>query len=154
GVRESRVELERIRSLYIANERLIADAKAKIVELEQGWWQVFTAGPAAEDGTPPQPDILAQLAENAPPAILLLFLLSTLSALYRYNLRMAGFYHGRADALELVTAEAQVDPERLEAYARALGADGVDFRGTKTPSDQAGEMASAIIQRFGPKDKN
>ena len=44
------------------------------------------------------------LAEKVPPGILLLFLLATLSGLYRYNVRLAGFHNGRADALELMVA--------------------------------------------------
>lgn len=47
-------------------------------------------------------DIWQILAERAPPAILILFLLATLGGLYRYNLRMSGFHASRADLLELL----------------------------------------------------
>ena len=42
------------------------------------------------------------LSEKIPPGILILFLLATTGALYRYNLRLAGFHDSRADALDLL----------------------------------------------------
>jgi hypothetical protein len=40
--------------------------------------------------------------DQVPPGILLLFLLATSAALYRYNLRLAGFHDSRADVLTLL----------------------------------------------------
>lgn len=88
------------------------------------------------------------VAEQAPQGILFLFLLATLSGLYRYNLRLAGFHNGRADALELMVA--QVDKDLLTPVADALAADKVEFGAAKTPTDHAAEMATALINRAKP----
>jgi hypothetical protein len=87
------------------------------------------------------------LAERAPQAILLLFLLATLGGLYRYNIRLAGFHHGRADALELFADSGGGTPETLTALAEALAADKVAFGKGNTPSDQAMEIARAVLSR-------
>ena len=69
------------------------------------------------------------LATQVPPGILLLFLLATLAALYRYNMRLAGFHHSRADALELVTEGIiqRGDAEALAKLALALASDTLAF---------------------------
>ncbi len=85
------------------------------------------------------------IAEQAPAGILLLFLLATLSTLYRYNIRLAAFYHSRADALELISLED--DQEHLPIYATALAADTVPFGKAGTPTEQAIEMMKAIFGR-------
>ena len=94
----------------------------------QNWWQT--------------------LAVQLPPGVLLLFLLATLGALYRYSLRLAGFYHSRADALELL--QAGLDPNQqkgMSALATDMAADKVEFGKAATPSDQAIELAKAIASR-------
>ncbi len=87
------------------------------------------------------------LSQRAPQAILLLFLLATLGGLYRYNVRLAGFYHARADALELVQNDDEWTPETLANLGQTLGADKVEFGKSNTPTDQAIEMAKAILSR-------
>ena len=69
------------------------------------------------------------LAQQVPPGILLLFLLATLAALYRYNMRLSGFHHSRADALELYADGliAKGDVEGLTKLALALASDAVAF---------------------------
>ena len=91
----------------------------------QNWWQT--------------------LAVQVPPGVLLLFLLATLGALYRYSLRMAGFYHSRADALELI--QNGMDPDEqtaLTALATDLAADKVVFGKDRTPLEQAVEAIKAV----------
>lgn len=84
------------------------------------------------------------LAERTPPGVLVLFLLATLGGLYRYNLRMAGFYHSRADALELLSLNlAKTAVDALAVYSDSLAADKVEFKASKTPADQATEIAKA-----------
>ncbi len=100
---------------------------ARQAALAQTWWQ----------------SIAAQL----PPGILLLFLLATLGGLYRYNLRLAGFHHSRADALELLAEAGAYDAETLTQVADALAADKVEFGKGNTPSDQAVEIARSIVAR-------
>lgn len=88
------------------------------------------------------------LADRAPPAILLLFLLSTLGGLYRYNARLAGFHQARADALEMLSlARGTDDIEALKALSEALGADRVDFGKIAMPSEQALEMTRTLLSR-------
>ena len=102
------------------------------LDAEQGnWWQA--------------------LAQQVPPGILLLFLLATLGGPYRYNLRLAGFHHSRADLLELISmgreADAKFTNEELAQAAQladSLAADKVEFGKGNTPSDEAVELARAI----------
>ena len=88
------------------------------------------------------------LAERVPQAVLILFLLATLGGLYRYNLRLAGFYHARADALELLgEGKGATDADILDRLGTALAADKVEFGKGNTPSDQATELAKAVMAR-------
>ena len=90
------------------------------------------------------------LADRVPQAVLLLFLLATLGGLYRYNLRLAGFYHARADALELLGQDKDgTAAEVLDKLGTALAADKVEFGKGNTPSDQATELAKTIMARSG-----
>ncbi|MEM6386793.1 MAG: hypothetical protein AAF718_11220 [Pseudomonadota bacterium] len=69
------------------------------------------------------------LAEQVPPGILLLFLIGYLAGLYRYNMRLSGFHHSRADALELV-AGGMVSKGNMDDFTKlalALAADSVEF---------------------------
>ncbi len=105
----------------------------------QGW----QAQVASDDGTWWQ-----TLANQVPPGILILFLLATLSGLYRYNMRMAGFHHSRADALELLAQnlpKEQID--QLVGMADALAADKVEFGKENSPTDQAVDMFKAVVSR-------
>ncbi|KMW60603.1 hypothetical protein AIOL_000767 [Candidatus Rhodobacter oscarellae] len=105
----------------------------------QGWRE----GLEADEGT-----WWHTLAQQVPPGILLLFLLATLGVLYRYNLRLAGFHHGRADALELLAQRGAFHAETLETVAAALSADRVEMgRAARAPADQAIDMARAIMAR-------
>lgn len=93
-------------------------------------------------------------AEKAPQAVLLLFLLATLNGLYRYNLRIAGFHHSRADALEMLSLLHE-DPSKIgkddlvafTALADQMAADKVEFGKASSPTDQAVELARVITQR-------
>ena len=85
------------------------------------------------------------LAVQVPPGILLLFLLSTLAALYRYNLRLAGFHHSRADALELMAmGKTKEDIEQLASIAVVLAADKVIFGKSDDATRQAAELHKAV----------
>jgi hypothetical protein len=59
--------------------------------------------------------------DQVPPGILLLFLLATSAALYRYNLRLAGFHDSRADVLTLLVQTR--NPTELGALLAATPAD-------------------------------
>ncbi|MEO1146799.1 MAG: YCF48-related protein, partial [Cyanobacteria bacterium J06638_22] len=88
------------------------------------------------------------LAEIVPSSVLLLFLLVTLGGLYRYNLRLVGFHHSRADALELLSEKlAGGDVDSYTSLADALAADKVEFGKGNTPADQATEIAKAILSK-------
>ncbi len=87
------------------------------------------------------------VAEEVPRGILLLFLLATLGTLYRYNLRLAAFHHSRADALELLSQEVTLDPEKLAILTDAMSAEKVEFGKANTPADQAADVAKAVINK-------
>ncbi|MEM9099495.1 MAG: WD40 repeat domain-containing protein [Pseudomonadota bacterium] len=86
------------------------------------------------------------LAETAPQALLLVFLLATLGGLYRYNLKMAGFYYARADALAI--NREPVMPRRFEELATTLAADKVDFRNAKTPMDTVVDLSKEAMRKM------
>ncbi len=98
---------------------------------------------------------LNTLLERAPQAILLLFLLATLGGLYRYNLRLFGFHHSRADILELTALKGsksrsgltKTDVVNIQMLADALSADKVEFARANTPTEQAVSLARAIANR-------
>ncbi len=83
--------------------------KAQQAGQTQNWWQT--------------------IAQQVPPGIVLLFLLATLAALYRYNMRLSSFHHARADALELYAdgLVAKGDVDGLTKLALALASDTVPF---------------------------
>ena len=88
------------------------------------------------------------LAEQVPPGILLLFLLATLSSLYRYNLRLAGFHHSRADVLEIISEKMSFDEiKSLSDISVSFAADKVEFARANTPADQATEIAKAVLSQ-------
>ncbi len=90
-------------SAVAADVTACADAYEKIMDRteEQVWWQT--------------------LAETVPPAVLLLFLLATFGGLYCYNLRVARFYGGCADALDLRAKP--FDKESFDEIVAALATD-------------------------------
>jgi hypothetical protein len=92
-----------------------------------------------------------EYADQLPAGVLLLFLLATLSSLYRYNSRIAGFYHARADALELLALDTPPDQERFEQLSGTLAADRVEFRTAKTPADMATELTKEVIAKLNLK---
>jgi hypothetical protein len=102
---------------------------------QRPWWQV--------------------LSDQLPPGILLLFLLANLGGLYRYNLRLAGFYESRADFLTLI-AHGRTDKELRDILASTQGeavnlatmvlaADNVEMGAIKAKLGQAEiELAKAL----------
>lgn len=89
------------------------------------------------------------VARNAPPGILLLFLLSTMGGLYRYNLRVSGFYHARADLLELIGADGDLPKDVSAADLMSiLASEKVEFGKAAAPSDQAVDIFKTIASRL------
>ena len=78
----------------------------------------------------------ATLSRQLPAGVLLMFMLVTLGALYRYNLRLAAFHDSRADVLDLVASGStpetlrqilQTNPgDILNRLTLAFGADKID----------------------------
>lgn len=116
------------------NDAKIADCGEiyeKVVERRdsQNWWQL--------------------IAEVLPPAILFIFLLVMLGRIYRYNLRMAGFYHARADALFLYSQSNELlEGEKLSEVVELLAADRIDLRPENTPIDGLASILNSILQKF------
>lgn len=88
---------------------------------------------------------LSEYTQLLPAGVLVLFLLAILNSLYRYHARVVGFYHGRADALQL--AVLSIEDEKFERMAASLAADKVDFKETKGPIDAATELAKEAVAR-------
>lgn len=73
--------------------------------------------------------------------LLLIFLIQHLVALARYDIRLAAFYHARADAILMSEDKPLPHPDPIDGFeriARALSPDNVDFgRQPKTAADEA-----------------
>jgi uncharacterized protein (DUF2267 family) len=77
--------------------------------------------------------------------ILTIFLVQLLIGLYRYNTRMAAYYDGRADALELSQGAKK---EMLEILVPLLSAETIDFgKGPSSPIERAVEVTKAVISK-------
>lgn len=75
--------------------------------------------------------------------VVLLFLVSFLVNLYRYNMRLAAYYDARADALALF----QLTDLGLPELILALSPDGMDFgKMPRSPTDHAVELAKAMLE--------
>jgi len=163
---ELSIELAEINARRDAVAEIRAPLLGRLDDLNSGLWSLLTRQDPAlpfgqfmatcrpENATPEQinacTEAFAQdqanlrdtwwdiLARQVPPGLLLLFLLVTLGGLYRYNMRMAGFHHSRADLLELLAMGRDADApltkfdwEHLRLSAEALAADKVEFGATK-----------------------
>ena len=88
-------------------------------------------------------DLYRGLALQAGAIALILFLLSSIGALYRYNLRLASFFNARAETLVLAKSgllAGTVRPADVAQLATALAADHVDFRQVSTPVQDLTEL--------------
>lgn len=92
-----------------------------------------------------QPNLWLVLSEKAPQAVLILFLLATFSALYRYNVRLAGFYHSRANALVLFGSSAKQSSDELLKVTEALAADRVSFGRNSSPLEEASTIRKTVL---------
>lgn len=74
--------------------------------------------------------------------VLLVFLVQVLVKMYRYNVRVAAFYEGRADALQLA---ANLNSTSIERAAKLLSPDSIDFgEMPEPPTKQAIELVKQI----------
>ena len=76
--------------------------------------------------------------------VLLMFLVTIFSTLYRYNLRMSAFYDARADALLLIGPEEI--KHTLGELAQILGPENIDFAKAKSPADHAFDLAREAVK--------
>jgi hypothetical protein len=79
--------------------------------------------------------------------LLLMFLVAIFSSLYRYSLRMAAFYDGRADALILDWLEQS--SLSLAELAAIFGPEGIDFAKARSPADHVVDLAKTALQAAG-----
>lgn len=126
---------------------LLADALSRCVGSDTTAELVAACAAALADAQDGADSWWRYLIERLPGTILILFLLATLGALYRYNLRMAAFYSARADALDLMETPASRDHAALATF---FGAEAVGFRDAKTPADHSTEVARAVAERLSP----
>jgi hypothetical protein len=80
------------------------------------------------------------------PLLIIMFMISILLALYKYDARLSAYYHSRADALEML--DAGVDTDRFDKLATALSPEKYDFgKMPRSPADQAVEIAKSVLSR-------
>lgn len=80
------------------------------------------------------------------PILLILFFVSILVNLYRYNIRLAGYYDARADSLELL--ELKVDETIFEKFVSSVSPDQFDFgKVPLSPAEHAVELAKTLTEK-------
>lgn len=89
--------------------------------------------------------VISALSTRIGSVFLLLFLVQILVSLYRYSTRLAAFYDGRADALQLCKDLSDVN---LEMLVNLASPDDLDFaKSQKAPTDQAIELTKQLVGR-------
>ncbi len=80
------------------------------------------------------------------PMIIILFFVSILVNLYRYNIRLSAYYDARADALELI--DLKIKPDVYEKYVSSLSPDMLDIgKPPKLPTEHAVDLAKAALAK-------
>ena len=87
-----------------------------------------------------------------------LFLVQILVSLSRYNIRLAGFYSARADAMVILMPRSQdkdsIDMEEMERLTQVLSPDTLDFgRNPRAVAMQVMEMARGLVGRSTPGNR-
>jgi cbb3-type cytochrome oxidase subunit 3 len=125
-----------LKALINRTQRLVDDYNAKL--------KVLSNTIAASAGEKNQTAyLLTVLSTKIGSALMLLFLIQILVSLYRYNTRVASFYDGRADTLQLVPID-QID--NLCAVCSILSPDKVDFgKMPATPFQHVIEMTKELL---------
>lgn len=130
--------------------------KCRALKPEDGPGPTHTECLAAfEKATAPDQDTnwYRYIAERVTPALLLVFLLATMGAGYRYNLRLAALYDSRADALTLwwhrVPPEGALDGSvgELETLSEVMSSEELGFKEVRTPVDTAVDLAKSVIDK-------
>jgi hypothetical protein len=81
--------------------------------------------------------------------VLLLFLVQILVPLYRYNIKLSGFYEARANALELLELVDDKNDDALERLVSVFSPDSLEFgKAPATPTQQAIDMAKDVIGSY------
>ena len=87
------------------------------------------------------------------PMIIILFFVSLLVNLYRYNIRLSAYYDARADALELIRLA--IDPDAFEKYVSSLSPDTHDLgKPPKLPTEHAIDLAKAAVSKVASDRKS
>jgi hypothetical protein len=95
-------------------------------------------------------DLYRSLSDNATGALLLLFFLTALTGLYRYNLKLSGLYNARADTLTLLTGEnndCDISKQDLNALSDFLAAEHVEFKEVRSPTQDLADTIRAGLSR-------
>lgn len=98
----------------------------------------------AKKGDGVDSSVISALSTRIGSVFMLLFLVQILVSLYRYSTRLAAFYDGRADALQLCK---NFDDLNLESLVALTSPDNLDFKAQRPPTDQAIELAKQIISK-------
>jgi hypothetical protein len=83
--------------------------------------------------------------------IVILFFVSILVNLYRYNIRLSAYYDARADALSLI--EGPIQQSAFEKLVQTLSPDHHDVgRPPKLPTEYAVDIAKSLAGKIGKKE--
>jgi hypothetical protein len=79
--------------------------------------------------------------------ILLIFLVQTFISVFRYLTRLAAFYNARRDALTICAKVGSIRPSDFEKLVSTFSPESYDFTRSKSPTEQAVELAKAMLAR-------
>jgi predicted PurR-regulated permease PerM len=96
-----------------------------------------------DEETPPVQTVISTIVTRIGSVLLLVFLVQILVTLFKYNIRLAGYYDSRADALELLDDGNGPDLERIAAI---FASESLDFgKAPPSPAQHAIDLAREII---------
>jgi len=85
--------------------------------------------------------------------LLVVFLVQTFISVFRYITRLAAYYQGRVDSLELSDGSSALTISNLKELAAALSPESYDFgKPPKGPTEQAIEIAKVIVSNTRSKE--
>lgn len=94
-----------------------------------------------------QLDLYRDLSERAGGIILLLFFLTAVGSLYRYNLKLVSFYKAREDMLQMAKSSlvaGELDAASLTALGQTLAAEHIEFKATQSPTGEIADIVKSL----------
>lgn len=112
---------------------------------------LVTSGGQVKDTVRKNNDVIFAVTANLTrigAIIVVIFFAQMFMAIYRYSMRLSGYYNARADAIELVSkheiVEGSARAEMIIKFVPVLSPEGVDFSRPKTPVEDLAKLAAVM----------